>query len=278
LPAGRRVYLDGPYGAFTIGNPADMHVLIAGGVGITPMMSTVRSLTDRCWPGEIYLLFSVRKQTDVVFRNELDYLQARFPNLHVRVTLTGDPDAAWDGERGQITRAMIDRLVPDLGSGPRGPVLVCGPDPMMTAVRRLLVEDMGIPDADVLQEAFVSPPAPDDAADAANAANAPDASGVEPDIAPGAGAVLGQIASVQFQRTGTSADVPAEQTVLEAAEDAGVVIPFECRSGICGQCKTRLISGTVTMDVQDALTSSDRAKRLILACQAHAVSDIVVDA
>ncbi|HEX4420691.1 MAG TPA: ferric reductase-like transmembrane domain-containing protein [Kofleriaceae bacterium] len=279
LHPGSVLKVSAPAGRFVFDPKAAARcVLIAGGVGITPMMSTVRSLTDRCWPGEIYLLFSVRKQTDVVFRNELDYLQARFPNLHVRVTLTGDPDAAWGGERGQITRAMIDRLVPDLGSGPRGPVLVCGPDPMMTAVRRLLVEDMGIPDADVLQEAFVSPPAPDDAADAANAANAPDASGVEPDIAPGAGAVLGQIASVQFQRTGTSADVPAEQTVLEAAEDAGVVIPFECRSGICGQCKTRLISGTVTMDVQDALTSSDRAKRLILACQAHAVSDIVVDA
>ena len=44
---GKRVYLDGPYGAFTIGNPADMHVLIAGGVGITPMMSMIRTLADR---------------------------------------------------------------------------------------------------------------------------------------------------------------------------------------------------------------------------------------
>ena len=47
VPVGRRVYLDGPYGAFTIGNPADMHVLIAGGIGITPMMSMIRTLADR---------------------------------------------------------------------------------------------------------------------------------------------------------------------------------------------------------------------------------------
>jgi hypothetical protein len=76
--------------------------LIAGGVGITPMMSTVRSLTDRCWPGEIYLMFSVRALSDIAFRDELDYLQARFPNLHVRVTLTGDPDCVWAGARGKI--------------------------------------------------------------------------------------------------------------------------------------------------------------------------------
>ena len=47
VPTGQRVYLDGPYGAFTIGNPADMHVLIAGGIGVTPMMSMIRTLADR---------------------------------------------------------------------------------------------------------------------------------------------------------------------------------------------------------------------------------------
>jgi ferredoxin len=90
--------------------------------------------------------------------------------------------------------------------------------------------------------------------------------------------VDGAIASVRFQRAGKSVEAQADLTVLEAAEDAGVAIPFECRSGICGQCKTHLISGTVTMDVQDALTPADRSKRLILACQARAVGDVVVDA
>jgi ferredoxin len=96
--------------------------------------------------------------------------------------------------------------------------------------------------------------------------------------AAGASAGQGETASVRFQRTGKSAEVPAELTVLEAAEDAGVTIPFECRSGICGQCKTHLISGIVTMDTQDALTPADRSRRMILACQARAVGEIVVDA
>ena len=64
----------------------------------------------------------------------------------------------------------------------------------------------------------------------------------------------------------------------EAAEDAGVSIPFECRSGICGQCKTKLLAGRVTMEVQDALSDADRSKGLILACQARPVGDVSVDA
>ena len=57
VPVGQRVYLDGPYGAFTIGNPADMHVLIAGGVGVTPMMSMIRTLADRGDKRPVILLY-----------------------------------------------------------------------------------------------------------------------------------------------------------------------------------------------------------------------------
>lgn len=262
-PAGRFVFAP---------DQAARCVLIAGGVGITPMMSTVRSLTDRCWPGEIYLMFSVRALSDIAFRDELDYLQARFPNLHVRVTLTGDPDCVWAGARGQISRAMIEGFAPGLT---RGPILLCGPDRMMTAMRRLLVDELGIPDGEVLQEAFVSPPA---LAPAPASGDAEPSAAVPGEPGPGVGPGDGAIASVRFQRAGKSVEAQADLTVLEAAEDAGVAIPFECRSGICGQCKTHLISGTVMMDVQDALTPADRSKRLILACQARAVGDVVVDA
>jgi ferredoxin-NADP reductase/DMSO/TMAO reductase YedYZ heme-binding membrane subunit len=258
---GALVKVSAPAGKFFFaGHESERVVLIAGGIGITPMMSVVRSLTDRGWQGQMYLLFSVRKVVDIVFRDELAYLQARHPNLHVQITVTQDPGAAWDGARGNISRELIDAFVPDLPRG-RGRVMLCGPDPMMTAMRALLV-GMGVPDADVHQEAFVSPPAVEPGAtDAATEA------AVEP----------GGPANIQFQRAGKTAEA-TELTVLEAAEECGVEIPFECRSGICGQCKTRLVSGKVNMEVQDALTSADRSQGLILACQARAARDVVVDA
>lgn len=258
---GDRVKVSAPAGVFVFaGHEAERVVLLAGGIGITPMMSVVRSLTDRGWRGDIHLVFSVRFVKDVVFRDELAYLQRRFPNLHVTITVSGDPDTAWDGARGVITRELLDQTIPGLS---RGPILVCGPDPMMRAMRELLV-GMGVPDGDVHQEAFVSPPA------------APDRSGgeaplEEPPLA------AGEVAKIAFQKSGTETET-SELTVLEAAEEAGVAIPFECRSGICGQCKVTLVSGKVRMDTQDALTPADRKNRLVLACQAWPTRDCVIDA
>ena len=76
-------------------------VLIAGGVGITPLMSKIRYLTDRAWPGEIHLVYCVRTEADIIFREELEYLQKRHPNLHVTVTLSRAENATWRGERGE---------------------------------------------------------------------------------------------------------------------------------------------------------------------------------
>jgi len=83
--------------------------------------------------------------------------------------------------------------------------------------------------------------------------------------------------SVTWARAGRRVGVTTGLTVLECAEEAGVDLPFECRSGICGQCKCKLVSGRVIMETQDALSSGDRAKGLILACQARPVNDVVID-
>jgi ferredoxin-NADP reductase/DMSO/TMAO reductase YedYZ heme-binding membrane subunit len=256
--AGDLVKVSAPAGSFFFaGHEGERIVMIAGGIGITPMMSVVRSLTDRAWTGEMVLVYSVRKVADIAFRDELAYLQARHPNLRVVITASDDAGAAWDGARGHVTRELVLAAVPGLA---RGPVMLCGPDPMMTAMRAMLV-DLGVPDAEIHQEAFVSRPAVEEDAPADDAAEAP-----------------ADAARIVFERAGKTAEVTAELTVLEAAEECGIDLPFECRSGICGQCKTRLVSGKVSMDVQDALTAADRARGLILACQARAVRDLVIDA
>jgi ferredoxin-NADP reductase len=216
-------------------------------------------------------LFSVRQQQDVIFSKEIASLQRRFPNLHVYVTLSNETASAWAGERGRITAEMLLRLIPDLK---KVPVYLCGPDPMMTGTRVILL-GLGVPEGKIQMEAFTA---------------------AEPNIAIPRGSIeknlplevvstgesialaAGAIPTVHFRRSGKVADLPLGLTILEAAEDAGLEIPFECRSGICGQCKTKLLAGQVTMDVEDGLSAGDRSNGIILACQAHSARDVIVDA
>lgn len=243
---GHLVKVSAPAGKFYFeGHESNRIVLIAGGIGITPMMSVIRSLTDRNWTGEMYLLFSVREDKDIVFKDELAELQAKHRNLRVQYVVTS--------RDGQIKRETITNFVPGID---RGPVMLCGPDPMMTAMRKLLVE-IGIPDAEIHQEAFISP---------ASTGGSEDVEEVPEGTR-----------TIEFKRADKRIQITNGLTVLEAAEDAGVSIPYECRSGICGQCKTRLLTGRVAMEVQDALTPAEKSKGLILACQAHPVNDIALD-
>ena len=86
--------------------------------------------------------------------------------------------------------------------------------------------------------------------------------------------VAGQVV---FQTSDTTAPVPLGATILDAADEAGVFIDNACRSGTCGSCRIKLLSGNVSMSVQDALTAEDKATGHILACQAHVRGDVQVD-
>jgi ferredoxin-NADP reductase/DMSO/TMAO reductase YedYZ heme-binding membrane subunit len=270
---GDTVQIAAPAGRFVFtGIESDGVVLIAGGVGITPLMAVVRYLTDRSWAGPIHLVFGARKRSDVIFADELARLERRFPNLHVVVTLSGEQDASWSGHRGRISSALLQAVGPDLK---RLPVYLCGPEAMMAETSTLLIA-LGVLEGRIKTEAFVS---------AATAAVYVAASGRELAVAPDLSAVeaaaslaSGAMPTVYFQRSMKVAALPPDKTILEVAEDAGLDIPFECRSGICGQCKTRLLAGRVTMEVDDALSAGDKAKGIVLACQARSSRDVAVDA
>src|SRR6478609_3628459 len=136
VPVGRRVYLDGPYGAFTIGNPADMHVLIAGGIGITPMMSMIRTLADRGDQRPLVLLYGSRDWESVTFREELEALKSRLALTVVHVL--SEPPPGWTGEQGRITAEVFRRHLPPPYADHE--YFICGPDVMMDAIEAALGE------------------------------------------------------------------------------------------------------------------------------------------
>ena len=84
--------------------------------------------------------------------------------------------------------------------------------------------------------------------------------------------------TVTFSRSNKTAKIGGGRPILTLAEELGLGVDSECRSGICGTCKCRMISGSVEMETQDALTSDDRRNNIILLCQAQALENVTVEA
>jgi ferredoxin len=109
------------------------------------------------------------------------------------------------------------------------------------------------------------------------------AAGVPPGLAIATGAaptVADQRAptAVLFSASGREARDCSGETILEAAEALGLPFPSACRSGVCGTCKTRKLSGHVSMDCEDGLDPGERSAGFILACTAHPLDRVIVEA
>jgi len=267
---GQVVNVTAPAGRFTFGGTESSSVvLIAGGVGITPLMSILRHLTARQWKGGIHFVYSAKTPHDIIFRKELEDLQKRFPNLRLHVTLSRAQGTDWAGRHGRITAKFLNEAIPDLAMHP---VYICGPASMMEPTIQLLRE-LGVPKEQIKSEAFVA---------AKRAETASTGSGIAPasQVAPSSVPSEEDFGEpkLTFLRTGKSVPLVSDKTLLEIAEDAGLTLDFECRSGICGQCKCQLVEGKVTMEVEDALDASDKSQNVILLCQAKATESVTIDA
>jgi ferredoxin-NADP reductase len=218
LKKGTRVFFEGPYGAFTAGRATKKHiVLVGGGVGITPMMSIVRYLTDRDWQGDIYLFIVARTEQDIIFREEIELLQQRHHQLHVCITLTRlEPTSNWRGERGRANVSMLKRFVPDVTCVP---VYLCGPESMMDATKETLLS-MGVPSSSIKTEAFVSPGVSSASPKFSSSAALSESSGSEDDSDAGSFAV-------NFAISGKQITTSSQETLLESAETFGIELPFE---------------------------------------------------
>ncbi len=256
VQAGDDVSIAAPSGYFTFtGEDSDSIVLIAGGVGITPMMSVVRYLTDRCWSGDIFLIFCGRTPDEFIYREELEHLQRRHHNLHVIATMSRADEADWDGPRGRLTKDFIRGAVPKIESRH---IHVCGPPTMMEATKAMLA-DLGVPQEQIKTENFGPATKPT----------------LKPVASPAESSVL---PTVTFCNSTKNAPLSPDQTILDAADELGIAIDNSCRSGTCGMCKVKMLEGEVEMECEDSLEPDEKADGIILACQAKSTGNVVIEA
>jgi ferredoxin-NADP reductase len=242
----------GPYGQFCLDDHRHHNiVLLAAGSGITPMMAVLRYIDDLCLETAATLLYCVRIERDIIFGSELEELQSRLKNFRYHVTLSR-PHSDWTGLQGHVSRELIESTVRDL---PAQHFFVCGPPPFMDSSRGILL-GLGVTPERIMQESFgASPPA------IVSSPAPPEAS-----------------ALIQFVRTGKACSVRSGQTLLEAAEETGVAIPFSCRQGQRGTCKTKLLAGNVRMDAGTGLDPDSRAQGFVLTCVGRADGAVKLDA
>lgn len=257
---------------FFTGKEANGIVLIAGGVGVTPMMSVLRYLTDRSYPKDIHLLYAVNSPSDIIFREECTYLARRHPNVQVDVIVRTTDGADWTGPVGLITPDFIEKTIPDIA---QHRIHLCGPVPMMDAAKAALLQ-LKIPSEQIKTEHFAPPKGgPVFTTEPPIFSSTPKpsiASADRPTVPPSAHA------TITFSKSNKSGPLAPTQSVLEAAEAQGVFIDSECRTGICGRCKVHLLEGAVSMEVDDALSEEEKASGIILACQAKSPDNLVVEA
>ncbi|MBZ9747713.1 hybrid-cluster NAD(P)-dependent oxidoreductase [Mesorhizobium sp. CO1-1-7] len=250
LRAGDEVNVEGPLGSFKLdGLNSDKPLFLAGGSGITPLMSMLRTLTDRASDLDLRLIYSARSPRDLIFRLELDALAARFRNLRV-TCVCSRADPSWAGPTGRIDGPMLRRLVPDLGERT---VYACGPEQYMNALRDGLGQ-AGVDPRGYHEESFGR-----------------SLGGVTADVASAVSS------SVHFARSRLDHRCAPGETLLQAARNCGVYVPSGCQQGICGTCRIAKLSGEVTMQDLGGLTSEEISAGLVLACCSRAKGPVTLD-
>lgn len=148
---GETAYFDAPYGAFSCDLLAQArgYVFIAGGIGIAPMLSQLRTLADRGDRRQHFLFYGSRSWERVALREEVETLRKRL-DLKV-VHVLHEPDAGWQGERGLITQDLLARHLPPSLDGYA--ILLCGPTPMTRSVEAALA-GLGVRASNVHSEIF----------------------------------------------------------------------------------------------------------------------------
>jgi ferredoxin-NADP reductase len=240
-------------------------VFLAGGVGITPLMSMLRHGVAAEPTRPVTLLYSVKTERSVPFRHELEWIVERHPQAKVAFVNSQGPFPIGHFT-GHINEALIRKFVPEITSSI---FMICGPGRMMEVMKELL-GSLGVPLPQVRYEAF----------EAAIAMAKDEAATV-----PGTPGLLRHPAAssataghrLSLRQTGVTVQVPRDQSLLEAAEAAGAAIPSSCRAGVCMTCRTRLLEGNVDCS-GDSLDDEDRASGYILPCVSWAKGNCTLDA
>lgn len=256
-----------PMGQFTTEYQASNKrhlIMFAGGSGITPMMSHIKSILSQEPDSIVSLIYCNRDIESIIFKNELDGLQTTYEGrLHVIHVLDNAP-MNWQGYSGLLNREMLTKLferIPDWGID-SSTYLMCGPEGMMKNVDSLLT-DLHIPKEKIFKESFVQGTIDKELKkETASAGEAEEKKARE--------------VTIRYDGQEYKIMVEPDRAILETALDQGIDLPYSCQSGLCTACRGKALSGKVKLDEEEGLSQSERDEGYVLTCVGHPLTDDVV--
>lgn len=249
-----------PMGSFYTplnGGAKKNYVLFAGGSGITPMLSILKSTLYVEKQSSITLIYANRNEDSTLFKAELDALASAHSQLKVVYVFDAPATPLNALQTGMITPEKARALIENFGGVNADEYFICGPGPMMENVKTTF-ENLNIAKEKIHIEYFSA------VLDAVNTAETIGA------------AVTSKITVIQY---GIETELTLNTkgySILDAAIEAGVDAPFSCKGAVCCTCRAKIIEGRVKMDANFALTDSEVEQGYVLTCQAHPLTEKVV--
>lgn len=252
--------------------PLDPHqkkqyVLFAGGIGITPILSILKEVLHTEPLSHVTLVYACKDKKSVIFKQEIEGLKNKYHDRFRIFFFLSKEFHEIPLYQGRIDtekcKILFDKMIPI----PQiDEVFLCGPQGLIETVQQYL-EAQGFPKKQIHQELFVTPD------QGPKTAGNTTVQAVE--------ATSHQLSKVTVCIDGRSLEFELGyqgDTVLEAALNQGVDLPYSCKGGVCCTCKAIIKKGTVTMEKNYALEEDEVKAGYILTCQSHPSSpELVID-
>ena len=265
LESGAALEVMAPHGAFTWAFAPDArrrYVAFAGGSGITPILSLLKTALRVEPESRFTLVYGNRSAAQVMFLEELAGLKNRFMDRLEVFHFLEDEEDETELFNGRLDGARVEAVLSSLVRAEDiDAFFVCGPGPMMDAVEAGL-KARGVPPGRILIERFITGPL--------SAAQTAAARRLETQAR---GRQMTVILDGRRSRIAFDAD---KGSILESARAAGIPAPFACKGGVCATCRAKVVAGKVEMKVNYALTPAELEQGYVLTCQAAPVGDGVI--